>query len=130
MAGQIPLMFYPVIGIAQNVKTGRLRALAIGAKQRLEELPDVPTMAESGFPGFDASAPWIGYVAPAGTSPDVVMKLHAEITRTLSDAEVKERMKTLGAVIVGNRPAEFGAFLKADLIKWAEVIKASGAKAN
>lgn len=130
MAGQIPLMFYPVIGVAQNVKAGRIRALAIGAKQRLEELPGMPTMAESGFPGIEESAPWVGYLAPARTSAEVVDKLHTEIVRTLSDPEVKDRMKSLGAVMVGNTPAEFATFLKADLLKWASVIKASGAKAN
>jgi tripartite-type tricarboxylate transporter receptor subunit TctC len=130
MAGQIPLMLYPVIGVAQNVKAGTIRALAIGAKQRLDDLPDVPTMAESGFPGFEESAPWVGYLAPAGTSAEVVDKLHTEIIRTLSDSEVKDRIKTLGAVMVGNTPAEFATFLKADLLKWAKVIKDSGAKAN
>lgn len=130
IAGQIPLMFYPVVGIAQNVKAGRIRALAIGAKKRLDELPDVPTMAEAGFPSFEESAPWIGYLAPAATPQPIITKLHDEIVRTLADSEVKERMKTLGAVIVGNTPAEFGAFLKADVRKWAEVIKTAGLKVN
>ncbi len=130
IGGQIALMFYPVIGVAQNVNAGKIRALAIGAKQRLDELPNVPTMAEAGFPGFESSAPWIGYVAPASTPAEIVTRLHTEILRTLGDAEVKERMKTLGAVLVGNTPAEFATFLRADLVKWAEVIRASGAKAN
>jgi len=129
MAGQIPLMFYPVVGVAQNVNAGKIRALAIGAKRRLDELPQVPTMAEAGFPGFEESAPWIGYLAPAATPADIVNKLHSEVLRTLTDAEVKDRMKTLGAVLVGNTPAEFATFLRADLVKWANVIKA-GARAN
>jgi len=130
IAGQIPLMFYPVVGVAQNVATGKLRALAIGAKQRLDDLPEVPTMSEVGFKDFEQSAPWIGHLAPAATPNEIVTKLHAEIVRTLADPEVKDRMKTLGAVVVGSTPAEFAAFLRSDLGKWAEVIKASGAKAN
>lgn len=130
IAGQIPLMFYPVVGVAQNVAAGKVRALAIGSRQRLDELPDVPTMSEVGFKDFEQSAPWIGHLAPAATPGEIVTKLHAEIVRTLADAEVKERMKTLGAIIVGSTPADFNAFLRTDLNKWAEVIKASGAKAN
>jgi tripartite-type tricarboxylate transporter receptor subunit TctC len=130
MAGQIALMFYPVVGVAQNVNAGKIRALAIGSKARLEELPQVPTMAEVGFPRFEDSAPWIGYLAPAATPAEVVNKLHGELLRALGDGEVKERMKTLGAVIVGNTPSQFAEFLRADLVKWAQVIKAAGAKAN
>jgi len=130
MAGQIPFMFYPVIGIAQNVRAGKIRALAIGARQRLEELPEVPTMVEAGFPGIEEAAPWVGYLAPAGTSAEIVDRLHAEILRVLGDADVKDRMKALGAVVVANKPAEFGAFLRKDVAKWAQVIKASGAKAQ
>jgi tripartite-type tricarboxylate transporter receptor subunit TctC len=130
IAGQIPLMWYPVVGVAQNVAANRVRALAIAATHRLAELPDVPTMSEIGFKNFEQSAPWIGHLAPAGTSAEIVTRLHTEIVRTLSDAEVKDRMKTLGAVIVGSSPSDFAAFLRADLNKWADVIKASGAKAN
>lgn len=127
MGGQIPFMFSPAAAIIQHVKSGRLKAIAVGANQRLEGLPDVPTTSESGYENFEVSASWIGYLAPAGTPKKIVSLLHKELTETLSDPDVKEKLTSFGSIPVGSTPAEFAAFLKEDLARWKDVIQKSGA---
>jgi len=90
-------------------------------------VPDVPSAAESGLPGFEAMQ-WFGILAPAGVSKDVIVKLHADIVKAVRLPDVRDRMMSLGAEVVGSTPSEFAAFQKADTVKWAKVVKASGAK--
>jgi tripartite-type tricarboxylate transporter receptor subunit TctC len=129
VGGQIQLMFDNLASSLTQVRAGRIRALAVTTARRSALAPDLPTIAESGLPGFDIST-WFGIFTPAGTPRDIVEKLHAEFTRALADREVRDRMLALGAEPVGNTPAEFAAYIRAEADKYARVIKASGAKAD
>jgi tripartite-type tricarboxylate transporter receptor subunit TctC len=130
MAGQVMFMFYPMIGIADHVAGKKLKVLAIGAEKRHRDYPSAPTMAESGFAGFEATAPWVGLIAPAGTPAPVVNRLNEEINKSLTRPESRERLRVLGAVTVGGSPADFAAFLQKDWDRWSRVIKAAGVKAE
>lgn len=125
--GQVSLMFGTAVSFLPYVKAGRLNALAVTNPKRSPTLPDIPTITESGLPGFEALQ-WFGIFAPAGTPADAVSRLHGEIVKALKLPDVQERLTSLGADVVGNTPAEFAAFLKADQAKWAKVVKVSGAK--
>ena len=128
MAGRVDFMFYPVIGIADNVAAKRVSILATGTAKRLAQFPDTPTMSEIGFPGFEETAPWVGMLAPARTPAAVVNRLHEAMVRALAKPEVKVQLEKLGAVIVGDSPAEFTAYLKRDYDRWEGVIKAAAIK--
>jgi tripartite-type tricarboxylate transporter receptor subunit TctC len=128
MAGQVDYMFYPVIGIADHVATKRLQILAVGTAKRLAQFPNAPTMSEVGFPGFEETAPWVGMLAPAKTSPMIVNKLNDAILKAIAKPEVKAQLEKLGAVIVGDSPTEFTTFLKRDHDRWESVIKAAAIK--
>lgn len=128
MAGRVDFMFYPIIGIADNVAARRLKILAAGTARRHPQFPDVPTMSEVGFPGFEETAPWVGMLAPARTPVAVVNRLNDAMVKALAKPDVKARMEKLGAVIVGDSPAEYAAFLRRDYNRWEEVIKAAGVK--
>lgn len=130
MAGRVSFTFYPIIGIAEYVNQKRLRVLAVGTAKRLPEFPDAPTMAESGFPGFEETAPWVGLLAPAGTPKEAVDKLHDAMTKALAKPAVKERLRSLGAVPVGDTPAQFADYLKQDQQRWQRVIQSAGIKAE
>jgi tripartite-type tricarboxylate transporter receptor subunit TctC len=130
MSGRVSFMFYPIVGIAEQVAARRLKAIAVGTAKRDPDFPGVPTMAEAGLPRLQETAPWVGVLAPAGTPPAIVARLSEEIRKSLGKPETRERMKGLGAVVVGDTPAEFAAFLKQDYERWARVIKASGVKAE
>jgi tripartite-type tricarboxylate transporter receptor subunit TctC len=111
------------------IKAGRLRPLAVTGAKRSSPVPDVPTIAESGFPGFEAVT-WYAVVAPAGTPKKVVNRLNEEILRALVDAHVKERLASLGFEIVGSPPDVIAAYIKSEILKWARIVKASGAKVD
>lgn len=128
MAGRVDFMFYPVIGIAENVTAKRVQILAVGTAKRLPQFPDTPTMAEAGFPGFEETAPWVGLLAPAKTSPEIVNRLNNAMLKALAKPDVKAQLEKLGAVIVGNSPSEFTAYLKRDYDRWEGVIKAANIK--
>jgi tripartite-type tricarboxylate transporter receptor subunit TctC len=128
MAGRVDFMFYPVVGVPEFVKQNRLRVLATGTKARLADFPGVPTMNEAGFAGFEETAPWVGYFAPAGTPEPVVMRLNQAINQALANPEVIASMKNLGAEIAVTTPAEFQTFLSADVARWSRVIKAANIK--
>jgi tripartite-type tricarboxylate transporter receptor subunit TctC len=128
MAGRVDFMFYPVIGLADNVASKRVKVLAVGSAKRMADFPDAPTMAEVGFPGFEETAPWVGLLAPAKTPAAVVSRLNEAMVKALAKPEVKAQLEKLGAVIVGDSPAEFSAYLKRDYNRWAEVIKAAQIK--
>lgn len=130
MAGRVTFMFYPIIGIADQVAAKKIKVLAVGTPQHHPDFPGVATMAESGLPGFEETAPWVGMLAPAGTPPAVVNRLSEEMRRSIAKPETRERFKALGAVAIADTPAEFAAFLRKDYERWARVIKASGVKAE
>ena len=130
MAGRVTFMFYPAVGIADLVAQKRLKVLAVGTARPWADFPGVPTLEEMGLRGFDATAPWVGVLAPAGTPPAVVGRVSAEMRKSLARPETQARMKQLGAITVADSPAEFTAFLKKDHERWAQVIKASGVKAE
>ena len=129
VGGHIQVMFSAFSSTLPHIKAGRLRALAVTGAKRSAPVPDVPTIAESGFPGFEAVS-WYSVVAPAGTPKAAVNKLNAEILRTLTAAQVKDRLATLGFEIVGSPPDVLAAYIKSEIVKWAPVVKASGAKVD
>ena len=112
-----------------HIKAGRLRAIAVTSARRSPALPDVPTVNEQGFSGFD-DLTWTGFFAPAGTSQEIVNHLNSELNRALSAPEVAERLAQLGLDWRGNTPGEFAAFLRAEVQKWSRAVKESGAKAD
>jgi len=130
MSGQVTFMFYPIVGIAEHVAGKRLRVLAVGTANRHADFPDVPTMGEAGFPGFEETAPWVGLFAPAGTPAAIVDRLSGDMRKSLVKPETIARLKSLGAITVGGTPGEYATFLKKDYERWARVIKASGVKAE
>ena len=130
MTGQVTFMFYPMIGIADQVAARKLKVIGVGTAKRHPDYPSVPTMAESGLPGFEETAPWVGLIAPAGTPAPIVSRLNEEINKSLAKPETKERLRTLGAITVGGSPADFAGFLKKDYDRWARIIKAAGIKAE
>ena len=129
IGGQIQLMFDNLASSLAQVRAGRIRALAVTTAKRTPLAPDLPTIAESGLPGFDIST-WFGIFVPAGTPREIVDRLHTEFTRALATPDLREKMLALGAEPVGNRPDEFAAYIRAEAEKYARVIKASGAKAD
>ena len=126
-SGQVQLMYPSATSIIPHVKAGRLRAVAIATKSRSALAPDIPTAAESGLPGFEAGI-WNGVMAPAGTSPAIIDKLHGAIAKIIQSPDVRERILGMGADPVISTPAEFSTFIVAELKKWTKVIKDSGAK--
>jgi tripartite-type tricarboxylate transporter receptor subunit TctC len=129
VAGQIHLMFDNLASSLGQVRGGKVRALAVTTAQKTALAPELPTIAESGLPGFDIST-WFGVFAPAGTPKEALDRLHAEFTKALAAPEVREKMTALGAEPVGNTPEQFAAYIKSEAEKYARVIKASGAKVD
>jgi tripartite-type tricarboxylate transporter receptor subunit TctC len=127
LSGRITMSFANIVNVLPLAREGKLRALAITSIKRSALAPDLATMAESGFPGFEA-VPWFGLVAPAGTPREVIDKLHAETVKTLAMAEVRKKFDELGLEPVGNTPAEFAAVIRKEMPEWAKVIKEAGIK--
>ncbi|GAB2896670.1 tripartite tricarboxylate transporter substrate binding protein [Paralcaligenes sp. KSB-10] len=128
MAGRVDFIFYPMLGIPSNVAAKRIKILAVGTPKRLPQFPDVPTMSEAGFPGFEETAPWVGMLAPAHTPPAIINRLNEAMVKALAKPDVKAQLENLGAVIVGDTPAEFASYLKRDYSRWESVIKAAAIK--
>jgi tripartite-type tricarboxylate transporter receptor subunit TctC len=126
LGGQVNMMFDNMPSALPHVKAGKLRALGVTSAKRSPAVPDVPTIAEAGVKGYEASS-WFGVLAPATTPKDIVAKLNAEIAKSLGTPEMKEKLSSQGAEPVGNTPEQFGAFIRAEIDKWAKVVKASGA---
>lgn len=122
VSGQVDMGFMSALSAMPLMQSGKLKALAVASDKRLPQLPDVPTMAEAGFPGFEVSS-WQGLLAPAGTPPAIVTKLQRELARILSLPEVRERLVAVAAEPVGSSPAEFRAYIQAEINKWAAVAK-------
>jgi tripartite-type tricarboxylate transporter receptor subunit TctC len=126
---QVQCMFATIPSAIQLVRGGKLRALAVTSLHRSGGVPNVPTIAESGYPGFDASS-WFGLVGPAGLPRDIALKVQGEVARILKDPAMREKFIQQGADPIGNTPDEFGQYMKDETAKWAKVVKASGAQAD
>ncbi len=129
LGGQINFMFNNPITALPHINAGRMRALAVSTAQRVANVPDVPTVAESGLPGFEVGF-WLGALAPARTPRAIIDKLNAQMKRTLRVPDVMERLSTMGVEPIGNTPQEFARIIKADIAKWAKVVKDAGVKAD
>jgi tripartite-type tricarboxylate transporter receptor subunit TctC len=130
--GDMDVMFDNLPSSMQLIKAGRLKALAVTSGQRSAALPDVPTVEQAGGPalkGFEASS-WFGLLAPAGTPPEIANRIQQEVARALGTPAIKEKMLAQGAIPSGNTPAEFAKLIDAEIRKWAQVVKASGAKVD
>ena len=131
MAGRISFMFYPMVGIAEQVAQKRLKVIGVSTPKRHPDYPDVPTMSESGFPGFEEYTQGLGVVGPAGLPAPVVARLNESIRASLVKPETKEKLNKLGAITEGgSTPAQFKEWLGKDLERWERVIKAAGVKAE
>jgi len=129
MGGQAQLSIGTLIQMLPQVRAGRLKALGIGSAKRVAVLPDVPTIAESGVPGYEA-ANWWGVVSPAGTPAAAVKKLHSELSAVLASAETRKWFATEGAEVVSKNPQEFGKFIVSEMDKWGKVVKQAGIRAE
>lgn len=129
LGGRVSLTFASLPSVAPFIKAGRLKALALTTAERISTLPGLPTMAESGFPGYDVDQ-WFGVLVPAGTPKGIIVKLNTEIRQFLDKPEVKERFSIVGAEPVSNSPEQFSTYIKADLSKWAKVVSMSGARVD
>ena len=129
IAGQVQALFSLALAAIPQVKAGRVRALAITSAQRSALAPELSTVAELGFPGFEVVG-WFGWVAPAKTPRQIIDRLHSEIVRVLRESAIKERLLALGADPVGNAPPEFAAFIKSEHFKWARVIREANIRAE
>jgi tripartite-type tricarboxylate transporter receptor subunit TctC len=127
IGGQISLMFANVVAVLPQVQAGRLRGVAVTASGRLPTLPQFPTVAESGLPGFVVEA-WFGLVAPAGTPAEVIARLNADTVRGMGQADVRERLAGQGLFVKTSTPAELTTLMQSEMAKWAKVVKASGIK--
>ena len=129
LGGQVQAMFDNMPSSLPHVKSGKLRALAVTTKQRSPSAPDVPTMDEAGVPGFDVSS-WFGLMAPKSTPREIVARMNLEANKALNSAEIKERFLELGAVPAPMSAEAYGEYIRAEIKKWAEVVKVSGAKSD
>ena len=129
LGGQVSLMFNNPVSSFPHVKAGKLRALAVTGASRLTTAPEVPTVAELGYPGFEAST-WYGFLGPAGMPKEVVTKVHTDILRSLQLRDVQERLAAQGFVSIGTSPGQFGEILRSDVERWRQVVKAAGLRAD
>ena len=127
LAGQVQLAFDNIPALLPHIQSGKLRALAVTSAARSQALPDLPTVAETGLPGYDASV-WFGVFVPAGTPRPVINRLHGEINKALAAPDLKARMASMGAEVSGMGPDEFREFWRREIPKWAEVVKAANIK--
>ena len=129
LGGQVVAMFNNPINALPHAKDGKLRALAVTGMQRLSIAPDLPTIAESGYPNFEAGT-WYGFLGPAQLPPEIVAKIHADVVTVLRLPDIQQKLGAQGWDTIGNTPAEFAAVLKSDFDKWAKVVKAAGLRAD
>ena len=122
VGGRIPVMFDGVITSLPHIRAGRVRPLAVASLTRSQLLPEVPTMTEAGLPGFEAVG-LAALMAPAGTPPEVIARLHREVVAVLQTPEVRERLIAMGLEVVGNSPAEFAEYLRSESVKWGKIIR-------
>jgi tripartite-type tricarboxylate transporter receptor subunit TctC len=129
IGGQLALIFDQIVSSLPHVQGGKLRMLAITSAKRFPSLPDLPTIAESGVPGYE-SISWAGVAVPAGTPKEIVARLHAEIVKVLAMPDIRERFLRDGIETIGSTPEQFSEHIRRERIKWAKVVKDSGAKAD
>jgi tripartite-type tricarboxylate transporter receptor subunit TctC len=129
LGGQVQLNFATIVSVLPHVRSGKLRAIAVTTAKRSPSMPEIPTIAESGVPGYD-HGPWNGFLAPARTPRAVIARLNEETARILHLPETKAVFTNEGAEPVGNKPEEFGAIIKAETAKWGKVIQSAGIKAD
>ena len=127
LGGQVDVMFDNLTSSIGHIRGGKLRALAVTTVTRYPELPDVPTMQEAGVAGYEATA-WFGIMVPKGTPRNIIMRINSEVNKALAQADVKEKLAQQGALARSWTPEEFGSFIHNEVVKWAKVVKASGAK--
>jgi len=127
LGGQVDVMFDNLTSSIGHIRGGKLRALAITSATRYPELPDLPTMQEAGVPGYEATA-WFGVMAPKGTPREAVMRINGEVNKALAQPDTKEKLLQQGAIAQPWTPEQFGDFIHNEIVKWAKVVKASGAK--
>jgi tripartite-type tricarboxylate transporter receptor subunit TctC len=127
LGGRIDVMFDAFAQYDPHLQSGKLRALAVAHPKRLSRLPNVPTTAEAGLPGYTAAS-WFGFAAPAGTSPEAVNRLNAETLKALANAEVTQTMAKLGLEVAGSSPQQYAAMLAEDLARWRDIVKTAGIK--
>jgi tripartite-type tricarboxylate transporter receptor subunit TctC len=125
LSGEVQLMFGTIVAISPHIKAGRLRALAVTGKSRSALLPEVPTLAEAGLPGYEAGS-WYGILAPAGTPGAIVARLNAEINQAMRQPEVRERLAAEGAETLGGTPEEFALHIKAELARMGRLMREAG----
>jgi tripartite-type tricarboxylate transporter receptor subunit TctC len=125
----VEVYFTSTLSTRPYAQTGRVRMIAMGSLQRSPSAPDIPTVVEAGFPGFEVVT-WWGVLVPAATPRDIVGRLHAEVLKIMASADARERMAKLGADILTGTPQEFAARIKAESATWAQVIKESGARVD
>ena len=129
IGGQVQVMFDNLPSALPQIRGGKLRALAVTSRERANALPDVPTVAESGLPGFEASS-WFGLLAPTGTPREVVVRVNAEIARWLASSDAKDKLASQGAIAAGGSPEDFASHITAETAKWQKVVRESGAKVD
>ena len=129
IGGQVPLCFCTLPSVFPHVKNGRLRALAVTTARRTASAPDIPTVAEAGVPGYEMSQ-WYGLLAPAGTPTPIIERLNSEVGKALKHPELRSRLQSEGAEAVGSSPQEFGAFFKAEIVKWTRIVQSAGMRAD
>lgn len=127
IAGQAQIYFTSPIAAQPYVQSGRVRQIAVSSAKRFPPLPDVPTVAEAGYPSFDMSS-WWGLLGPAGLPKDIVARLHAETVKALNGADLKDRFAAQSAVAVTNSPEQFAEFIRGEIARWGKVVRASGAR--
>ena len=125
LSGRVQMMFGSLVGLMPHIKAGQLRALAVATPKRIAALPDLPTIAEAGVPGYEVTL-WYGMVAPAGTPKVIITKLNAEITKIQKMPDVLEVLKKMGCETIEATPDQMGAYIKQDMVRWAKVIKEAG----
>jgi len=129
LGGQVDVLFSPINSALPHIRAGKLRALAVANDQRVPSLPDVPTLAEAGVPGYKSEI-WIGLFAPARTPQDIIDKIAAEVARMQAQGDVRQQLAGQGIDPLGNSPAQVSNLIKADLARWAKVIKETGVKVD
>jgi tripartite-type tricarboxylate transporter receptor subunit TctC len=129
MGGQVSMTFDNITTAWTLAKAGKLKALAVTTAKRSPIAPDVPTLAESGLPGYEIGS-WQGVFGPAGIPPEIVKRLNTEIVKIINAPDVQKKLVELGAEPVANSPEEFAAFVKTEVVKWGDVVKKSGAKVD
>ncbi|HYL87767.1 MAG TPA: tripartite tricarboxylate transporter substrate binding protein [Burkholderiales bacterium] len=127
LAGHIPVMFVSNISALPHVKSGKLKALGVTGAQRTPQAPDIPTISESGLPGYEVYG-WYGFAAPARTPRPIINRIYTEVAKLAQDPKMKARLAGQGLELVGNTPEEFDAFIRSEIAKWSKVLKAAGIK--